>query len=232
VAQQFAVLQAAMLRNKWHQAEQDILRSEAQLQWMTGITEKIVPELWGNATEILLADSSIWQNNPNLKVLQQEAIVAEQQVTVVKSSSLPQFTIGYLNQGERESPVYNRFNAGVSVPLWRKQYHANVTAVQTGVDIARQNIAAQTLELGAAWQQAAGELEKASLALEDYSKNVLPGARALTEASRRMYEGGLADLPAYLRNRKDAMEAELAYWELLRGYHEAVLKMQFVAGSL
>ena len=232
VANQLAALQATMLRARLHQSEQDVLISARQLQSLTGVSGRIVPEPWVKPVAALLADTALWQNTPSLQTLRQEIRVTEQQVAVEKSKGGPQITLGYLNQGDRNSPVANRFNAGVSIPLWRKQYQAQVAAAQTGVEIARQNLATESLQISMARSRALGEAEKARLALDDYEKTVLPGARLLADASRRLYEGGLTDLPAYLRNRKDALDAQLVYLDLFRAWQEAQLNLRFIAGTL
>lgn len=235
VASQFARLQAASVRAQLRAAEQDAATAEEQLRTWTGITGRIVPESLIRQLPlpgVTGKDSTGWQNNPALQILQQETVVAERQAAVEKSRRLPQLTLGYINQGERNSPVANRFNAGISVPLWRKQNNANITAAQTGVEIARQNFAAQSLLLDAAMRQATADAEKARRTLEEYEQNVLPAARSVSDASKRLYEGGLTDLVSYLRNRKDALEVELGYWELLRTYQEAVFKSKYLSGTL
>lgn len=235
VASQFARLQAGALRARLLQAEQDAAIAESRLQVLTGIAGRIVPEPLKRQLQLPTvtdSDSTSWQDNPALLVLRQEALVAERQAAVEKSRGLPQFTLGYMNQGERDSPVANRFNAGISIPLWRKQYNANTAAAKTGIEIARQNLAAQSLQLDDAWRQALGEAEKARLALDEYEKNVLPAARAMADASRRLFEGGLTDLVSYLRNRNDALEAELGYWELIWVQQEAIVKVRYFEGKL
>lgn len=233
VASQFARLQAATLRAQLRQAEQDATIAEGQLRTWTGIAGRIVPEPLSRQMPLpTAADSTSWQNNPLLQTLRQETLVAEQQVAVEKSRGLPQFTLGYLNQGERNSPVGNRFNAGISIPLWRKQYNASTLAAKTGVEIARQNLAARSLTLDAAHRQAIGKVEKNRLALGDYEQNVLPAARAMSDASRRLFEGGLTDLVSYLRNKKDALDAERTYWELLWEYQGAVLELRYLSGKM
>ena len=232
VASQFARLQAASLRVRLHQAEQDAAIAENQLQTLTGITVHIAPEPMGSTAAAVARDSAAWNRNPVLQTLRQETLTAERQVAVEKSRGLPQITLGYLNQGGRNSPVGNRFNAGISIPLWRKRYNAGAEAAQTGVEIARQNLAAESLALDAAWRRASGEADKARQALEDYEQNVLPAARSIGDASRRLFEGGLTDLVSYLRNRKDAMEAELGYWELRRAYQGAKIELKYLGGTL
>lgn len=233
VASQYARLQATALRAQLRQAGQNVVIAESRLQALTGIAGRIVPEPLSRQLPLpgATGTDSSWQNNPALQTLRQETRIAEQQVEVEKSRGLPQFTLGYLNQGERDSPVGNRFNVGLSVPLWRRRYDAHIAAAQTGVEVARQNLAAQSLALDVAMRQALGEVEKARLALDEYEQNVLPAARSMADASRRLYEGGLTDLVSYLRNRKDALEVELAYLDLIRSRQIMGMEVQYLEGK-
>lgn len=236
VAAQYARLQAAALHSRLRQARQDATTARAQLSTLTGMERDMEPEAMNpqsiRQVPATATDSVSWQANPALQTLQQEIFVAEREAEVAKSRGLPELTLGYINQGERNSPVGNRFNVGVSIPLWRKQYHAGAAAARTGVEIARETLAAQSLGLNAAYRQALGEQEKARLALEEYEQNVLPAARAVSDASRRMFEGGLSDWVSYLRNRNDALEVEMEYWRLVRDARVAELEMLFITGRL
>lgn len=236
VAAQYARLQAATLHSRLRQARQGATAAYAQLSALTGVSADRQPEPLDpmplRNIPVIAADSLPWQANPALQTLQQEVLVAEREVEVAKSRGLPELMLGYLNQGERNSPVGNRFNVGITVPLWRKQYRAAAAAARTGVKIARETLAAQSLEFHAAYRQALGEAEKARLALEEYEQNVLPAARAVSDASRRLFEGGLTDWVSYLRNRNDALEVELGYWELIRDAQSAELDLKFLTGKL
>lgn len=236
VAAQYARLQAATLHSRLRQARQGATAAYAQLSALTGISAGRQPETLDTLPlrhiPVIAADSLPWQANPALQTLQQEVLVAEREVEVAKSRGLPELMLGYINQGERNSPVGNRFNVGITVPLWRKQYRAGAAAARTGVEIARETLAAQSLEFHTAYRQALGEAEKARLALEEYEQNVLPAARAVSDASRRLFEGGLTDWVSYLRNRNDALEVELGYWELIRDAQSAGLNLQFLTGKL
>ncbi|MCK6690986.1 MAG: TolC family protein [Thermoanaerobaculia bacterium] len=236
VAAQYARLQAATLHSRLRQARQGTIAAYAQLSALTGISADRQPEppdpLSLRKIPVITADSLLMQANPAMQTLQQEILVAERALEVAKSRGLPELALGYINQGERNSPVGNRFNVGVTIPLWRKQYNAGAAAARTGVEIARETLAAQSLELNAAYRQALGEAEKARLALEEYEQNVLPAARAVSDASRRLFEGGLTDWVSYLRNRNDALEVELGYWELIRDVQLAELDLKFLTGKL
>lgn len=236
VAAQYARLQAATLHSLLRQARQDAATARAQLNTLAGIATDMEPEPLNRQlllqSLVAAADSAAWQGNPLLQTLQQEILLAEREAEVAKSRGLPELALGYINQGERNSPVGNRFNVGITIPLWRKQYNAGAAAARTGVEIARETLAAQSLELNAAYRQALGEVEKARVALEEYEQNVLPAARAVSDASRRLFEGGLTDWVSYLRNRNDALEVELGYWGLIRDLHLVSLNLQFLTGKL
>lgn len=236
VAAQFARLQAATLHARLRATRQEAETAKNQLEAWTGITGNISPEPIDPKAFLQIqpaaTDPTPWQNNPSLQTLDQAVRVAEQTVAVVKSRGLPELTLGYINQGERNSPTGNRFNVGISIPLWRKQYNAGTAAARTGVEIARQEIAAQALALDAAYRQAYGRATKTRIALEEYEQNVLPAARAVGDASRRLFEGGLTDLVTYLRNRKDALEVELVYWELVQEAQVAGINLKFLTGKL
>lgn len=165
VAAQYARLQAATLHSRLRQARQGATAAYAQLSALTGVSADRQPEPLDpmplRNIPVIAADSLPWQANPALQTLQQEVLVAEREVEVAKSRGLPELMLGYLNQGERNSPVGNRFNVGITVPLWRKQYRAAAAAARTGVEIARETLAAQSLEFHAAYRQALGEAEKA-----------------------------------------------------------------------
>lgn len=236
VSAQFARLQAATLRTRLHQSAQDATIAKSQLEVLTGLSGNLQPEPLDPAQiarqPSATADSTVWQMNPFIQTLQRDVQVAERAIDVAKSLGLPELTLGYINQGERNSPVINRFNVGVTIPLWRKQYNAATAAARTEVEIARQELDAQSLALKSAYLQAIGDAQKARKALEDFEQQLLPAARSVADASRRMYEGGMIDLVTYLRNRKDALEVEVEYLGLLQTAHLAAIDLYYSIGKL
>ena len=77
-----------------------------------------------------LFDTTLIANNPSLKVLYQQAIIAEQNKKVETASTLPDFNVGYFNQsliGVQTingadvnfdgSKRFQGFNVGLSIPI-------------------------------------------------------------------------------------------------------------------
>lgn len=230
---QFARLQAATGSVRLRQAEQRVLQAWENLRALSGLQRQGPPEpfdarLLGPVVPI----GAGMAGTPAGRVGELGIALAERELTLTKSRQLPRLTLGYLNQGDRNSPWHNRFNVGLNVPLWRKQYSAGIQAAKTGVDIARQHLAAQSLEWQAALGRAQAEAAQQRQALVEYAEVVLPAAWSLSDTARRLYEGGLSDLSAYLRYRNDALEVELSYCGLQRDAQVSALTLLLLNGRL
>jgi len=234
VTTQYARLEAAAANVRSRKARQDAALAGEQMRLLTGIETPVMPEPAGASLLPLtvVPDSAGWWSSPALQTGRQDVAVAEREVAVAQNRGLPELTLGYLNQGERNSPLQNRFSMGLNVPLWRKRYSAMADAARTGVEAARQNLAAQAMQLRAGYRRASGDAAMAREALDAYTQHALPAARALGDAARRMFENGLSDLTGYLRHRQTALEAELEYWNLLYEALLAETELRYLEGKL
>lgn len=233
---QFAALQAAASRTRLHQAEQGLLLAWENLRSLAGLQVPGVPEPFD---ERLLTPAGAGSagiagiaGTPAGRLGELGIAVAERERALIQSRRWPRLSLGYLNQGERNSPWQNRFNVGLSMPLWQKQYSASAQAAQTGVEIERQRVAARSVEWEAALRRAQGEAAQHRRALAEYAQAVLPAARRLNETAGRLYESGLSDLSACLRYRNDALDAELAYCGLQRDAQVSALTLLLLNGRL
>ncbi|MCC6461609.1 MAG: TolC family protein [Saprospiraceae bacterium] len=230
---QFARLQAATGSVRLRQAERGVLLAWENLRALSGLQRQGLPEPFDVRLLAPLESSGAGMaGTPAGRVGELGVAVAERELVLTQSRQLPRLTLGYLNQGDRNSPWHNRFNVGLNVPLWRKQYSAGTQAAKTGVDIARQHLATQSLEWQVALGRAQAEAAQQRQALVEYADLVLPAARSLSDTARRLYEGGLSDLSAYLRYRNDALEAELSHCGLQRDAQVSALTLLLLNGRL
>jgi outer membrane protein TolC len=177
-------------------------------------------------------DSVAFNQSANLQAAQQEIVVAEQSLRVEKDRALPGFTIGYINQGERNSPFENRFNVGVTVPLWYGQYKSRTNAAQTAIDAARQNLLATQQELMLEKQQALGNYYKFQKTLDYYNQKGLRQADTIIETANRLFQSGQTDYITNLRAVNDAYDIRLRYLDNLRAWHEAAILLNYLNGQL
>jgi cobalt-zinc-cadmium resistance protein CzcA len=115
------------------QTETDLATAYASLKTLLNTNEDFTVSDSGNFQPLTLSnsfDTSLVANNPSLKVLYQQAIIAEQSKKVETASTLPDFNVGYFNQsliGTQtingadvyfdESKRFQGLNVGISIPL-------------------------------------------------------------------------------------------------------------------
>jgi outer membrane protein, heavy metal efflux system len=238
-ARQFAAgeidfLQKTLAENEAGAARQNLLAAQktaenlrAQLRIWTGITdlEKIEP-LW--AAPAAAADFS---QNPIVQFEKQSATVAAQQAELTRSQNLPNFSLGYLNQGARQTPTDLRFRAAVGVPIWFGQNRAARESAQTAALAAenRAAAAAQNLEIETAGAQ--NDAATARAQIEYFEREGLPRSRSLIETATRLRTAGQVDYPTFLRTLDTAFSVENEYVAQLRLLNLAQIRLLFLAGN-
>ncbi len=83
-------------------------------------------------------DSASLVSNASIQVSKQTENINEKNIELQKSKALPGLAFGYFNQGEKSTPVSNRFRFGITVPLWFWQYKSNISAAKTSLEVSQQ----------------------------------------------------------------------------------------------
>jgi cobalt-zinc-cadmium efflux system outer membrane protein len=78
------------------------------------------------------------ENDPDRKILEQQKVVAETNLSLSKSMAMPKIELGYHYQGIL-GQRYNGVHTGVSIPLWEnknviKQRKAEISAAESDID--------------------------------------------------------------------------------------------------
>ena len=185
----------------------------------------------------LRADTSGWTGtagvggNPSVLYGQQTVQVAGEQIRLAKSRALPNFSLGYLNQGVRSTPVDYRFRASVGVPLWVGQYRAGARVAEAESQVAVARAEAQSQALALELQRVRAEAENILRQLRYYEQEALPRGRALITASLRMREAGQTDYVAFLRMLDEAYAIQREYSTQLQAFETARIQMQYLTGQ-
>ena len=176
-----------------------------------------------------------WNNsalNPSLLgVAQAEVAVSEQQLKLQKQQNLPAFFVGYMNQGERNSPAENRFNAGITIPLWFWQSKANTKAARFKVEQSQKELLAVQQQVNQLYNSALATHDAAVQSLSTMQSTSLPASRTLSKNAKRMFEAGETSLTEYLRLASEANQTELAYIELMQQLIQSQNQLQFLTSA-
>ena len=180
---------------------------------------------------LVLNAAPIEKENPQVTYAAQAATVAERQTALAKSKGLPTFTVGYLNQGPRNTPVPYRLRAGIGMPLWYGQYNNaqksaenEVNAAQNRLEVAVRTVALERVQLES-------EMAIALAQIRYYEKEALPGNTVVATTALRMREAGQMDYSAYLRVLDDVYQVKKAYAEQVYAFNTGLIKLRYLAGD-
>jgi len=211
-------------------AEQLALTTTGQLKTLTGLADlgallPLRPDTTG------LGGSSGTGANPALLYEQQAVQVAEKQVALAKSKALPNFSIGYMNQGERETPIDYRFRASIGLPLWVGQYRAGVNVAKAESQAAGARAAAQSQAVALQLQRTDTEALTALGFVRYYEQEALPRSRALISAVLRMRDAGQTDYVTFLKTLDEAFAIQREYVVQIQAFETARIQRLYLAGQ-
>lgn len=171
------------------------------------------------------------QNNPGVAYSQQAVQVAERQVGLAKSRALPNFSLGYLNQGPGNTPLDYRFRASIGIPLWAGQYRAGANAAKAEARAAAAHAETQIQRISLEVQRTQTDIAVALANVQYQIREALPRSRALLDAALRMREAGQVDYINFLRTLDEVYEIQRNYLEQVRALNMARLRLRHLSGN-
>ncbi len=238
-ARQFAAgeidfLQKTLAENEAGAARQQFLAAQKaaenlreQLKIWTGIAdlaqiETLRPDL---------AAAADFSQNPSILYEKQAAAVAAQQIALARSAALPNFSLGYLNQGAKNTPIDYRFRASVGVPIWLGQNRAARQTAEIASLAAENRAVAATQNVAVETAAEQNEAATARAQIEYFEKEALPRSRSIIETAVRLRNAGEIDFLNFLRTLDLAFSIENEYIVQLRTLNTAQIRLRFLAGN-
>ncbi len=231
----FAENEYAEIHNQLLQQQLNIGNLQQQLQYLTATAEtfSVEPLNFNPVNDYFVtADSTAFITNPAVQILQQQNSIAEKNVELQKAKSLPGLAFGYFNQGEKSTPLYNRFRFGFTLPLWYGQYKNAVAAAKTAVAINKQKTTALQQQFYLQLKQVKNEAAVYASALQYYKSTGIKKAEEIIAVSLRFFESGEYDYITYLRNINSAYVVQQKYLEANKNYQQAILTIKFLTATL
>ena len=231
----FTETQYGEIHNQYLQTQLTNSNQQSQLQYLTGLQEIFMATPLNTNPVIDFTvpnDSTAFTANPSIQIINQAGMIAQKNIALQKAKALPGLAFGYFNQGERSTPIGNRFRFGFTVPLWFGQYKSNINAAKTEWEINKQKATGLQQQLSVQLMQAQNELAIYSQSLKYYQSTGIKKANEIISTARRFFESGQNDYINYLRNINDAYSIQLKYLEAIRNYNQSILSIKYLTGKL
>ena len=237
--------QSLELKNRMQQNEIDILIAQQQLQVLLNTKENITAaDTSITKREIQLpADSSVIENNPMLKYLQQQIEINSRETDVQKAKRLPDFLIGYTNQtfrgiqnvnGVNEKFTgldrFNSFQIGVAIPLLPGGSKFKVAAAKINEQVAQENLAYEQTNLAGQLKILLQQYYKHKSAIDYYEKTALPQADLIIRNAEKGFRAGELTYIQYQQSLATALKIKTDYIESIYQYNQSTLAIESIIG--
>lgn len=186
-------------------------------------------------------DTSLINNNPSIKLMYQQAIIAEQNKRVEKSAVLPDFTVGYFNQSligtqmvDGEDVFFDRskrfqgINIGINIPLTFFSNSAKIKSLnykqQSLLKEAESGAVVLQLQLENAFQQ-----YNQNYSQYNYYKSIaIPNVDIIINTARIGFRSGDIGYIEYTQALQTAIDVHLNALQSVNQLNQSVININFI----
>jgi outer membrane protein TolC len=157
--------------------------------------------------------------------------VSRLNLRLARARALPGVVLGYQNQGDRDSPVRTRFQAGLSLPLYFWTYRSQIRAADARLQASLAQRAATGLEVNREYQQAQADVAKFEASLRYFQQTGLPQSKTIVSTAQRLFRAGEVSYYLFVQSVNQAFQIRADYLDAVRGYQEALIQLNFLRGQ-
>ncbi len=189
-------------------------------------------------------DTSLIANNPSLKLMYQQAFIAEQNKKVETAQTLPDFKVGYLNQSiigfqnvngadvyYDKSQRFTGFNVGITVPLTILSNTQKVKSLSLKQQALQKEADNGKLLLQNKLQNAFTEYNQHLQQYNYYKSVAIPNAETIISTATLSFNNGEINYLEYTAALQNATTIKTGYLQSINELNQSVIKVQYVIGN-
>lgn len=186
-------------------------------------------------------DTSLIANNPSLKLLYQDAVIAERTKKLEIAQTLPDFRVGYFNQsliGTQNvngnevyfdgSKRFTGFNVGVSIPLTFFSNTAKVKSLELQKQSMERTADNAKLQLQNQLQNTFQQYSQYLLQFNYYKTQALPNAALIISTAKLGFSSGGMGYVEYLQALQTATDVELNYLQSVNQLNQSIININLL----
>jgi len=224
--------------------ESDRVASYAALKTLLNTPGDFTVDVRANTEPLLLSgkpDTALIANNPTLKVLYQDALIAEKSRKLEAAQAMPDLSIGYFNQslmgvqtinGEDvyfgRSKRFQGVNAGISLPLTFFSNTARLKSMRYEREALQKTADNEKLLLQAELIAAFEQYNQALAQYEYYKSTGMSNATSIANTARSSLHSGHIGYIEYLQALQTTSEIRLGYLQSLNELNQSVIRIHSI----
>ena len=229
------------------QNETDLITAYNSLKTLMNTSENFVLSDNGAFQPLVMSnsfDTTLIANNPSLKVLYQQAVIAEQNKKLETASALPDFNVGYFNQsliGVQNingadvnfdgSKRFQGFNVGLSIPI---TFFSNASKVKS-LNYKQQALQTEAnngkLILQNQLQNAFQQYNQNLSQYNYYKSTALPNAEIIISTAKVGFKSGDIGYIEYLQALQTATDVQLSYLQSINQINQSIININFLTNK-
>ena len=213
------------------QSSQELINAKRQLAMLVGkdVSGFLVTELarLPDVEGLKLAPAS----SPLVDYAKQNTVVANRQLKLARTAIAPGFSVGFMNQGYQSSPIPQRFQFGLSIPLWFWTHSSRVKAAKAHVEKADYESELLNQQINTAWLNAVTAYQKHLTSLQYYENTGLKQSQTIYDAATQTYTAGEIGYIEYLFALNQAFEIKTSHYEEVRNYNKSLIELNYLNGK-
>ncbi|HQP01017.1 MAG TPA: TolC family protein, partial [Bacteroidia bacterium] len=226
------------------QNETDIAAAYASLKMLLNTKENFTVSISENFQPLSLIasfDTSLIANNPSLKLMYQQALIAEHDKKVETALTLPDFKVGYMNQSiigfqnVNGTDVYydnnhrfTGFNVGLTVPLTFLSNTQKVKSLSYKQQALQKEADNSKMLLQTQLQNAFAEYNQHLLQYNYYKSTALPNAETIISTATLSFNNGEINYLEYAAALQNATTIKTSYLQSINEVNQSVININFL----
>lgn len=224
--------QSGQIKIQLLELQSDYKMTQLQFKYVLNTDKDFVPvsdKFKIDFTENL--DKNSINNQPNIKILEQEINSNKAQISLEKSKKLPELIGGVYYQTFKTNTafqdsyngVYGQF--GVAIPLFNSNLKNRQKALEINSQIAENNLQNEKLKLQSDYKQLIQESKKYQETIDYFESQALKNVDLVTKAANDKFINGDINYLEWVMLINQNTEIQSNYIEIVRKFNETILKL-------
>ena len=212
--------QAASMKNKVFQAEEEFKVASTRLQWVCFSDHQLIPA----DTVLRKFDFNIANSQPAavyVSYFNSKASESEAMIKIEKSRFFPEFSAGYLRQNILPDRGLDAWSIGASIPLVFNAQKSRVKQAKLDAAMMRYETQDNIRQLHRKVDELQAELRKQDESIRFYETSALPEAEALIRAAHLQLTHNEINIGEFIQSMNSALEIKQSYLEMIYLYNVA-----------
>lgn len=221
------------------QLQQDIEITQLQFDLLLNTTTRFIPNEANTKLELSISlDSSVVNQHPYLKIIEQQKKISGINRKLERSKFLPDINLGYNNMTMKgtgsDNVTYNyssRFQSvqvGLGIPLFFGSQKAKLTASKINQNISDNNYLLEKNALKNQYQALLNKYQTHSETVKYYENTALNNAKLISETADKQFINGEINYLDWVMLTNQAISIQSNYLDAIKNLNETIIQINYL----